>query len=187
MEPLVFELATLAIAGQVLFLADLHGMDALLVTVAGGLLLALSVIDARHLLIPDGASLGLVILGLLEAAVAAVPPGLVDRLIGAGAGWMVFVLIESGYRRLRARDGLGRGDAKLFAAAGAWLGWQGLPVVLGLASLAALLFVGLRALHERRLPEASRAIAFGPFLALGLWGALLVARAPLLELAFAPL
>ncbi len=172
-EALLFELGALALAAQVLFLADLHGIAALLATAAGGLLLALAVIDARHLLIPDGASVVLVLLGLIEGATTSAGPALVDRVIGAGVGWMALVAIEAGYRQLRGREGLGRGDAGLFAAAGAWTGWQELPVVLLVASLTGLAFVALRGLHERRLPEAARAIAFGPFLAIGLWLSLL--------------
>ncbi len=176
-EPLVFELSALAIAIQAIGLAGLHGPAALLVTAAGGLLLAVSVIDARHLLIPDGAVLALGALGLIETVVTPAGPDATDRLIGLAGGWLALVAVEHGYRRLRGREGLGRGDAKLFAAAGAWLGWQALPVVLLLASLAALVFVLLRAAREGRLPEGGRALAFGPFLAAALWVVLLVERA----------
>jgi len=52
---------------------------------------------------------------------------------------VLFVLIELTYRRLRGQDGLGRGDAKLLAAGGAWCGWSGLPLIVLISSALALI------------------------------------------------
>jgi leader peptidase (prepilin peptidase)/N-methyltransferase len=72
------------------------------------------------------------------------------------------------YRRLRGRDGLGRGDAKLLAAGGAWLGWSALPWVVLLAALLGLLLALLQRLRGERL-TAETAVPFGPALALAIW------------------
>jgi leader peptidase (prepilin peptidase)/N-methyltransferase len=69
---------------------------------------------------------------------------------------------------LRHRAGLGLGDAKLFAAAGAWLGPAGLPSVLVWACGAALIAVAIHSIRGQTLSRTSR-IAFGPFLAFGFW------------------
>lgn len=131
--------------------------------VSGGLgvwLAAIAVIDARSLRIPDRLSLPLIGAGLLAAATG--PAGVfADRLVGAGAGFLILGGVGEVYFRLRHREGLGLGDAKLFAAAGAWLGWQMLPWVLVVASVLALVWT----LTQRSRPE----IAFGPWLALGFW------------------
>ncbi len=131
------------------------------------LLIAIAAIDARHGQIPDALSLPLLAIGLgidgLGGRLA-----FVDGAIGAAAGFAVFFAIAWTYRRLRGRDGLGDGDFRLAAAAGAWVGWQGLPAVVlyGAASgLAGALVMtgGLRGL------DGARPIPFGPFLGLGTW------------------
>ena len=81
---------------------------------------------------------------------------------------MVVAAIGLAYRRLRGREGIGLGDAKLFAAAGAWLSWTGLPSVLLLAAAAGLAGHLLAArLTGRRLK--GRELPFGPYLARALW------------------
>ena len=77
-------------------------------------------------------------------------------------------LIASVYRRVRGREGLGLGDAKLLAAAGAWLGWQALPSVVLIAAACGLALALATALGGGKLGWTSR-IAFGPHLALAFW------------------
>ena len=71
--------------------------------------------------------------------------------------------METGYRRLRGRDGLGRGDAKPAAVAGAWCGPAGLPAVILGAAVAGLLFV-----LWRGRDRADELLPFAPFLALAM-------------------
>ena len=133
----------------------------LLLTVA---LAAIARIDAATLRIPDALSLPLIAAGLLWAALLPGQP-LAGHLIGAAAGYVSLALIGEVYFRKTGTEGLGLGDAKLYAAAGAWLGWQALPPVLLIAATAGL----IAALTRSRHPDASRALAFGPWLALGFW------------------
>jgi leader peptidase (prepilin peptidase) / N-methyltransferase len=135
--------------------------------VLGWTLLALAVIDSRHLILPDVLTLPLVAAGLGVAAM--LHRGLpVEHMIGAVVGYAVFKTIGLTYRLLRGRPGLGHGDAKLLAAAGAWVSWQGLPSVVLIAAGSALLAVLATAL-VRGTPKASRRLAFGPYLCLGTW------------------
>ncbi len=133
----------------------------------GWTLLALAVTDARTLILPDALTLPLIPAGLLMVAFA-LPERLIDHLIGAGAGFVVPAAVRLLYRRLRDREGLGLGDVKLLAAAGAWVGWQGLPWLLLIAAVAALAAVLLVAIVRRRL-DAGAPIPFGPFLCLAFW------------------
>lgn len=133
----------------------------------GWALLALAVIDARHLLLPDPLTLPLIPTGFAVAAWIGVLP-LSDHLIGACAGLLVPMALRAIYFRWRGREGLGLGDAKLLAAAGAWVSWQGLVGVVLIGSMAALVATLALAMHERRL-QTQRPIAFGPFLCIGLW------------------
>lgn len=128
----------------------------------GWTLVALAEIDRRHFILPDILSLPLIGAGLVLAW--AIPNmALGQHLIGVLAGAGVISLVAVGYERFRGREGLGLGDVKLFAAAGAWVGWQGLASVL-LIGAASGLAVALIARWRAQKP-----IPFGPFLALGFW------------------
>lgn len=130
----------------------------------GWTLLALTLADLRALLLPDALTMPLAAAGLVLAA----PERLPHCVAGMAAGWLSFAAIAWGYRRLRGRDGLGLGDAKLMAAAGAWVGWEGLPgtvVVAASLGLAWAVAEGLLRAHT----DPSRRIPFGPSLAAGLW------------------
>ena len=126
-----------------------------------GVLVALAVVDARTMRLPDRLTWPLLVLGVGWGLASGQG---VQSLIGAGVGYAAFVAVETLYRRLRGRHGLGRGDAKLAAAAGAWCGWEGLPFVVMVASASTLLAVV--ALRERLAHPGGR-IPFGPFLAFG--------------------
>jgi leader peptidase (prepilin peptidase)/N-methyltransferase len=133
----------------------------------GWTLLALSVIDARHLLLPDQLTLPLIPAGLAVAWSVA-PDALVEHVLAALGGFLLFAALALAYRRLRGREGIGLGDAKLLAAAGAWVSWQGLPGVILLAAAGGLAGALARGLVTGRL-EAQQALPFGPYLAGGLW------------------
>lgn len=137
----------------------------------GWMLLALALIDARHLELPDGLTLPLIPAGLLVAWLLA-PEQILAHVIGAAAGFLFLAGLALLYRRLRGREGIGLGDAKLLAAAGAGLGWQGLPSVILIAAAGglagALLQARLGREGTRRL-DAKRPLPFGPYLAAGFW------------------
>ena len=169
------ELAALAVA--LLSVSIDRGMGAWLDCVLGWWLLALGWIDLRTWLLPDALTLPLVAAGL-AAAVAFEPEGLTDRALGAIAGYLGLRAVGLLYSALRGREGLGHGDAKLLAAAGAWVGVRALPQVVLLAALAGLCAAACMRLAGIRL-GAQSALPFGPFLALATW---LVWLAPALTL-----
>jgi len=111
----------------------------------------------------------LLLAGLLQTAWVA-PDHLFDHAAAALLGWVAFRAVAWFYRRLRGVEGLGQGDAKLLAAAGAWLGTQALPVVVCAGAALTLLAVLARAAWLRRMPGHAERIAFGPGLAASLFG-----------------
>ena len=133
----------------------------------GWVLLTLAVIDARTFLLPDALTLPLIAAGLGVAALLD-PGSLADHVIGAGAGFLTLWTVAAAYQWLRGREGLGIGDAKLFAAAGAWVSWPALPSVLLFGSLIALAAVIAQGLSGRSLSRTD-ALPFGPYLCAGLW------------------
>ncbi len=161
------ELAAIAVAASAVAAAGDDPMRAWLGCGLGWTLLALAWIDLEWLILPDVLTLPL-LLGGLAATYLADPDALADAALGAALGWTVFAAVAAGYRALRGRDGLGGGDAKLLAAAGAWLGWQALPAVMLLAAGTALGVVGTLRLLRRRASGGMK-LAFGPWLALATW------------------
>lgn len=135
--------------------------------ILGWALLALGLIDVRFYLLPNVVTFPLIAAGL-TVVVMIDATALPAHVFGAALGFGAFWLLSTAYRWLRGRTGLGLGDAKLLAAAGAWLGWQALPSVVLLASFGALGFVLAMALSGRRV-DASTRLPFGPFLCAGFW------------------
>jgi len=126
-------------------------------------LIALAVIDFRTFLLPNIITFPLIAGGFVFAYVL---EDLKAALIGATVGYLSFVGIELAYKLLRGRDGLGRGDAKLLAAGGAWCGWYGLPFIVLIGSLAGIVHALLLALKHKN--EETK-LPFGPHLALGIF------------------
>ncbi len=141
--------------------------EALAGALFGWLLLALALLDTRHFWLPNRltATLGLAGLAVALAGIGP-PPG--ARLIGALVGYLALEGVRRGYRALRRREGLGGGDAKLFAGIGAWLGWAALPAVLLGASVLGLLCALALVIGGRRLQRTSR-LPLGTFLAIAAW------------------
>lgn len=104
--------------------------------------------------------------GLLQAYVLS-HQSIQSSLIGLAIGYLGFVGLEKAFRQFYKKDGLGRGDAKLLAAGGAWCGWFGLPYIILIASLCGLIATQLPSQKEK-LKKGQTHIAFGPFLCLGI-------------------
>ncbi len=119
-------------AGGVGVWATVAGSDAVVIgatAILGWQLLLIAIIDAENFWLPDILTWPLMVTGLGAAAV--VSRGWpIDPLIGLVAGFTLLWGMAWIYRRVRGRDGLGGGDPFLFAGAGAWVGWMGLPSVL---------------------------------------------------------
>jgi leader peptidase (prepilin peptidase) / N-methyltransferase len=162
---LVIELAALAVA--VWAGLETSGWILAVTCALGWTLLLLAAIDWRVQLLPDVISLPLLAAGL-SAAFFFARESWLDHLIGAAAGFLALALISQLYRLLRGREGLGLGDAKLLAALGAWVAWEGLPTILLWGSLLGLLFALGRAVTGGSVRLSDR-LPFGVFLASGGW------------------
>jgi leader peptidase (prepilin peptidase)/N-methyltransferase len=142
-----------------------------LTAILGAVLLRLSWIDRREFRLPDRYTLPLIVAGLLLAA-AGIGAGILSAAAAALLGFGLFWIIGHWHFEKRGAEGLGLGDAKLFAAAGAWVGLAGLPYVLLIASAGGLMMAALRGRSSR-----PAGIAFGPWLALGFWVVWIAQRA----------
>lgn len=133
-------------------------------------LIALTMIDIDHQLLPDDITLPLLWLGLLFNLWGTYV-SISDAVIGAMAGYLSLWSIYWLFKLLTGKEGMGYGDFKLLAALGAWLGWQALPMVILLSSLVgAVCGIALMLLKSRGKEVP---IPFGPYLAAAGWIALI--------------
>ena len=148
------------------------GPEGFLGALLAALMLAIAVVDGRRYIIPNQLTAAAMALALLRAG-----------LVGPEAGWpavlwaalraaivaLPLLLLMIGYRRWRGRDGLGLGDVKLAAVAGAWLGLVTMFAAIELAALSALGAYAVNAWLRRRPWKATAFLPFGLFLAPAIW------------------
>jgi leader peptidase (prepilin peptidase) / N-methyltransferase len=132
-----------------------------------GVLIVLSVIDLKTFRLPDILTLPLILAGIALAGYLGWD-SFEWRLASAALGFGSAYLVAHLYEAVRGRSGLGLGDAKLYAASGAWVGGEGLITVLLYACIAALLAILTARVRNANVTQ-STAIPFGPFLAAGTW------------------
>lgn len=126
--------------------------------------LALACIDWDTTLLPDDITLPLLWAGLCLAGLGLSGTPLPDALWGAVAGYLSLWLVYWAFRLATGKEGMGYGDFKLFAALGAWFGWQALiPIILMASLIGAIVGIGIKL--AGRLREGGY-VPFGPFLAL---------------------
>jgi leader peptidase (prepilin peptidase)/N-methyltransferase len=147
-------------------LALLHGprlrtvLEMVLVTV----LLVLALIDLEHQLLPDALTLPGTAVGLAVAFLPGAPLAPWAAVAAALGGYLLFALVAWTWKRLRGVEALGRGDWKMAALLGAFLGWQGLLLTVLLSSAAGSL-VGI-VLVARGGGGWQSKLPFGSFLGL---------------------
>jgi leader peptidase (prepilin peptidase) / N-methyltransferase len=167
----VVELATGLLSGLVAWHYG-WSWEALCALIVTWYLLAMTGIDIDTQLLPDSLTLPLLWAGLLASAwlgrgAAALPVDLRSAVLGASFGYLSLWSVYHLFRLATGKEGMGYGDFKLFAALGAWLGWQMLlPVILFAAATGAVVGIVLILLrrHAREVP-----IPFGPYLAAAGW------------------
>lgn len=128
------------------------------------MLVAMTMIDWDTTLLPDDLTCPLLWGGLIVAALGLTTVPLPDALWGAVAGYLSLWLVYWGFKLATGKEGMGFGDFKLFAALGAWFGWQALiPIILMASVIGAIVGIGLKAGNKLR---EGGAVPFGPFLSL---------------------
>ena len=143
-------------------------------------LVAISLIDADHQIIPDSIVIPLMWVGLIMsllhpltgADTLFIAPQ--DAVVGAVAGYLSLWSVYQLFKLVTGKEGMGYGDFKLLAALGAWLGWQALPTIIlmsavvgAIIGIVLIIFRG----RDRQIP-----IPFGPYLAAAGWITMLCSR-----------
>ena len=125
-------------------------------------------IDLKHYIIPNSLTYSMMILGFIKSFVPNLDPifpNFLNSLIGGLLGYGIIWSIIYFYRQFKKKEGMGLGDAKLFAVIGFWFGWISIPFVVFLSSIIALLSVLPDLLRSSK--KLSSQIPFGPFIILG--------------------
>jgi leader peptidase (prepilin peptidase)/N-methyltransferase len=149
------------------------GWEALMAIGLSFALVAISLIDADHQIIPDSIVIPLMWVGLIMslfhplagADTLFIAPQ--DAVVGAVAGYLSLWSVYQLFKLITGKEGMGYGDFKLLAALGAWLGWQALPtIILMSAVVGAVIGIALIVFRgrDRQIP-----IPFGPYLAAAGW------------------
>jgi leader peptidase (prepilin peptidase)/N-methyltransferase len=129
-------------------------------------LLWLGVIDARTRHLPDLITIPLIAVGLIYQTLTS--DSAWTYFLATVIAYASFVGIEFGYRHLRGQNGLGRGDAKLFAVGGSWCGLLALPYIVLIASLSALLVLLIGKMVLSKSVRLTTSTPFGPYLGAGI-------------------
>lgn len=144
------------LAAALLFRGD--WLHTLLYCALFSVLMVLAFIDWRTFEIPNGLNAAIAVLGLVQLVFDLQNWKL--YVIGAFSVSLFFLLLWF----LTAGKGLGFGDVKLMAAAGLLLGWQRILLAMIVGSVAGAIIHIIRMKHG-----AGRRLAFGPYLAAGIW------------------
>ena len=126
-------------------------------------------IDLKHFIIPNVLTFPLMVIGFIKSfdpnLNKTIFPNYINSLIGGLIGYFIIWLIIYFYKKVRKKEGMGLGDAKLMAAIGFWFGWVSVPIVIFISSFVALI-IAIPSLMKKSLKMSSE-IPFGPYIIIG--------------------
>jgi leader peptidase (prepilin peptidase) / N-methyltransferase len=135
------------------------------------LMIAITVSDARHFIIPDPLVVAALGLGLLQALLVPsedVPAALAGSVLRGLVLALAFWCLRKAYKLFRGREGIGFGDVKLAAVAGVWLDWTAITCAVEIAALTALVTIAVLAKRGMVITGKTR-MPFGCFFAPTIW------------------
>jgi len=126
-------------------------------------------IDLKHYIIPNILTFPLMIIGFIKSfdpnINTSIFPNYINSLIGGIFGYLIIWSMIYFYKKIKNKEGMGLGDAKLLAVIGFWFGWISIPFVIFISSVVALVFVAPSLINKSK--KMSSQIPFGPFIIIG--------------------
>ena len=172
-KPISFEYFVVELLAAISFVLIFHIYG---VTITTLLLLILSIffiiiffIDLKHYIIPNVLVFPLMFIGFLKSfdpnLNETIFPNYINSLIGGLFGYSIIWLIIFFYKKVRKKEGMGLGDAKLLAALGFWFGWVCIPFTIFFSSVIALIVVTPSLIKKKK--DMTTQIPFGPYIIIG--------------------
>ena len=171
-KPISFQYTLVEFLSLISFLSIyyLYGISltTLLLIILAIIFIIIFFIDLKHFIIPNSLTFPLMVLGFIKSFIPNLDeifPNYIDSLIGGLFGYGIIWSIIFFYKQVRKKEGMGLGDAKLFAVIGFWFGWISIPFVIFLSSIIALLSVIPDLI--KNLKKMTTQIPFGPYIIIG--------------------
>ena len=144
-------------------------IESLLLIILSIFFLIIYFIDLKHFIIPNELTYPLIVLGFGKTFLTNqnyfIFPDYLNSIIGGVAGYTIIWLIIFVYKKLRNKEGMGLGDAKLLSAIGFWFGWVSIPFIIFFSSAIALVSAVPDLIKNKK--NLSSQIPFGPFIIIG--------------------
>ena len=144
-------------------------LTALLLLILSIFFIIIFFIDLKHFIIPNELTFPLMIIGFIKSfdpnLNQTIFPNYINSLIGGVFGYLIIWLIIFFYKKVRKKEGMGLGDAKLMAVIGFWFGWVSIPFTIFISSVVALILVIPSLINKSR--KMSSEIPFGPYIIIG--------------------
>ena len=164
----IVELFTATIFALIFFIYGLS-TTTLLLLILTVFFVIIFFIDLKHFIIPNELTFPLMLIGFIKSfdpfLNQSLFPNFLNSLIGGLVGYAIIWLIIFLYKKIRNKEGMGLGDAKLLSAIGFWFGWASIPIVIFFSSLIAIIYVTPSLIKKSR--NLSAEIPFGPYLIIG--------------------
>ncbi len=163
----VVELLT-AIAFVIIYYFYGLSISSLLLIILSVFFIIIFFIDLKHYIIPNELTYPLMVIGFVKSfdpnLNQVIFPNFINSLIGGIVGYLIIWLIIFFYKKVRNKEGMGLGDAKLLAVIGFWFGWTSIPYVLFFSSAVALLWFAPDLIKKSK--KLTSQIPFGPYIIL---------------------
>jgi len=168
-----FQYFLIELLSAVCFLSIYHfyglTITALLLIVLSIFFIIILFIDLKHFIIPNELTFPLMLIGFVKSfdpnLNQTIFPNYINSLIGGISGYLIIWFIIFFYKKIRNKEGMGLGDAKLLSAIGFWFGWVSIPFVIFLSSVIALIIVLPSLINKSK--NMSAQIPFGPYIIIG--------------------
>ena len=172
-KPISFQYLVVELLSAISFVAIFHlygiSITTLLLLILSIFFIIIFFIDLKHFIIPNVLTFPLMFIGFLKSfdpnLNQTIFPNYINSLIGGLFGYSIIWLIIFFYKKVRKKDGMGLGDAKLMAVIGFWFGWISIPFTIFISSTVALVIVIPSLINQSR--KMSSEIPFGPYIIIG--------------------
>ena len=172
-KPISFQYLVVELLAAISFVTIFHiygvSITTLLLIILSIFFIIIFFVDLKHFIIPNELTFPLMVIGFLKSfdpnLNQTIFPNYINSLIGGLFGYSIIWLIIFFYKKVRKKEGMGLGDAKLLAAVGFWFGWFSIPFTIFFSSVLALIVVAPSLIKKKN--DMTTQIPFGPYIVIG--------------------